>query len=353
MSKYLIMGAGNQAFAMASQFVKNGHEVNIWNMHEDTIKKIKETKVVKCNGVIEGEFQINNVSTNIDDVLCDVIFVTTPATGHKPIAQVLAKKVCSDNTIIITPGRTFGIIEFTEELKRNGCESLPKIAETQTILYTCRKSSDDSVNLYALKDKMLISSVNNKDLDYILSVVPKCYSEYLIKADSFIQTSLGNVGMLLHCAPVLMNVGWIESKNDFSYYKEGISPTVAHIVEKLDKERLEVATKLGFNVESVTDWMRRIYNCDGKDLFEVIQNNNKYNNITAPTTLNYRYLDEDIPFGLVPLESIAKKLNINVKITTLLIDLACEIMEKDYRKEGRIIENINKYICVEEYKYEG
>ena len=239
MSKYLIMGAGNQAYAMASQFVKDGHEVNIWNIHEETIKKIKETKIVKCSGAIEGKFQISNVSTNIDDVLCDVIFITTPATGHKPLAKVLAKKVSSNNTIIITPGRTFGIIEFTEELKKHGCKSLPRIAETQTILYTCRKTSDDSVNLFALKDKMLISSINNKDLDYILSVVPECYSDYLIKADSFIQTSLGNIGMLLHCAPVLMNIGWIESDKEFSYYKEGISPTIAHIVEKLDKERLE------------------------------------------------------------------------------------------------------------------
>ncbi len=342
MEKYLIMGAGNQAFAMASHIVQNGDMVNIWNIREESIKKICNTKQIHCTGIIDNVFTIHEASTNIDDVICDTILISTPAVAHKTLARVLAKKVSSKNTILLSPGRTFGVIEFTEELKKNGCKSLPKIAELQTILYTCRKINEDTVHLFALKDNVAISSIEN-NLDEILNALPKCMTTRLKKAESFVETSLGNVGMILHCAPVLLNIGWIESSQDFKYYKEGISESVSKVVEKLDQERLFIAEKLGYPIESVSDWMKRIYYCDGDNLHEVIQSNKYYEDILAPTAIDYRYLNEDIPFGLVPLESVAKDLNIELPLTTLLIDLANIIMEKDYRKEGRMI-TIHDYL---------
>ena len=107
--KILIMGCGNQALAMASHLIKNGNIVNIWNNSLETIKKLKQEKIIKCEGYINGNFELNKISTNIDEVLEKVILIATPATAHKTLAKVLAKKVDSNYTIILNPGRTFGI----------------------------------------------------------------------------------------------------------------------------------------------------------------------------------------------------------------------------------------------------
>ena len=56
----------------------------------------------------------------------------------------------------------------------------------------------------------------------------------------------------------------------------------------------------------------------------------------APVSIHNRFIDEDIPYGLVPLEDTAKKLNIEVPIATAIISFANMIMGKDYRAEGRL-----------------
>ena len=76
---------------------------------------------------------------------------------------------------------------------------------------------------------------------------------------------------------------------------------------------------------------------EGESLYECIRNNTYYMEIDAPKTLKHRYLQEDIPCGLVPAESLGKLLKIPTSCMTLTIDLACAVMGTDYRKEGRII----------------
>ena len=151
-----------------------------------------------------------------------------------------------------------------------------------------------------------------------------------------IETSIGNVGMIMHCAPILLNTGWVESENDdFNYYRTGISKTIAHYIEKMDNERIAVAKALGHPIESAMEWMKRTYDLEGDTLYAVIQNNAAYATISAPRSLNHRYITEDIPTGLVPLEAVGKELGLEMKAISLIIDLASALMEIDFRKEGR------------------
>ena len=334
--KILIMGCGNQGLAMASHLIKNNNCVNMWNYSYKTISKLKKKKMIYSSGAINGSFKLNKISTDIDEVLEKVILVATPSSAIKNIARVLASKVDESYTIVLNPGRTLGIIEFINELKKYGCKSLPKVAETQTIIYTCRKTAYDSVNIYALKKNVLISSINN--IENIIDDLPICYKKYLKPVDSIVITSLGNAGMILHCLPVLLNIGWIENNDyNFKYYYDGITPTIANLLEQLDKERIRLGKLLGYDIESVKDWLKRTYNVKGNTLYEVIRNNSCYKNIEAPNTLDYRYLDEDIPCGLVPLESLANLLNEKTPVTSFVISLGNLVKNKDYRKIGRKI----------------
>jgi opine dehydrogenase len=281
---------------------------------------------------------MNKVSTNIDEVMSDIIFVTTPSIAHNDIAELIANKVTDKNIIILSPGRTFGAITFEKNLINNGCKSIPHILETQTIIHTCRKTTTDSVHIFALKKDVLISSLNTEGISDLIKTFPLCISKYLKEANSIIETSLGNIGMILHCAPTLMNIGSIESERvSFKYYFDGISKSVAKFLEKLDFERLMVAKEMGISLESSTDWMKRTYGTHGTNLYECIRNNVSYHDIDAPATIDHRYLNEDVPNGLVPLEFLATSCGIDVPNTKLVIDLANAIMGIDYRRIGRKI----------------
>ena len=335
--KVFICGAGHQGFSMAAHLALNGLDVNLWNRTQAHIQKVIDTGIINCSGIVNGEARISKASSNIADVISNFVMVTTASIGHKDIARQLAPYVNPEMVVVLNPGRTFGAIEFVEELKKCGVKELPQIAETQTIVYTCRKTGLNSTDIIALKNGVEIASIRGSDIDYIMKRMPQCLKSFFKPVDSVGITSLSNVGMILHCAPVLMNIGWIESKTtDFKYYYDGISPSIAHFLEKLDKERQAVANEGGFCVESVKDWLNRSYGIAGSTLYECIRNNKAYEEIDAPPTINTRYLYEDVPNGLVPIETMGKELGVVTPNISMIIDLACSIMDVDYRKTGRV-----------------
>jgi len=331
-----VCGAGHQGFSMAAHLALNGIKVNLWNRTQENIQDVLDTGVIHCAGVVNGDAHISKVSTNMVDVITDCVMVTTPSSAHKDIARRIAPFVKPDMVIVLNPGRTFGAIEFAEELKKQGVKDLPQIAETQTIVYTCRKSGPNSVSILALKNDVKIAAIHGSDIQYIMDRLPDCLKLYFSPVASVALTSLSNIGMVLHCAPVMMNVGWIEcSKVDFKYYYDGISRSVAHFLEKIDAERRAVAKAGGYEVESLKDWLKRTYFVTGNDIYECIRDNEAYREIDAPPSLNTRYIFEDIPNGLVPVEAMGQEYGVPTPNISIIINLACAVMDVDYRETGR------------------
>ena len=331
-----ICGAGHQGIAMAGHLALNGEKINIWNRTAAHIAEISESHEIRCDGIVSGRARINKCSDDIEKVISDIIMVTTPSSAHRDIAKVIAPYVHKDMVVILNPGRTFGAIDFLCTLKEVGVKELPHIAETQTIVYTCRKSASDSAVIYAFKRDVPIACVRDSSIDYVYMNIPTSIRNYFTKVDSVGITSLSNVGMILHCAPVLMNIGWIESEVvDFKYYYDGISKSIAAYLEKLDAERLLLAQSIGYKIESVKAWLQRTYNVKGANLHECIKNVEAYKEIDAPPTINCRYIFEDVPNGLVPIEALGKSLGIKTPNISNIIDLAEAVTNGNYRRIGR------------------
>lgn len=346
MMKIAVIGGGNSGLAMCAYLSAHGHSVTLWNRTIANIAEIKKTSKISCTGVIEGSFHVELVTDNISKAIenCNIIFITIPANGHSDIANLLAPCVKKNQTIILHPGRTFGGIEVLNIISQHSNQNIPKIAETQTIVFTCRKTTNSSVVILELKKDVMLAGINCEAQD-IINEIPNCLRNNYIAEKSFIKTSLGNVGMLLHVAPVLLNIGWIEwGKINFKYYYSGITPSIASLIEKIDKERCNVAKAYGVEIETLKDWLRKSYGVYGVSLYELIHNVESYKYIDAPDTLNHRYLYEDIPTGLVALEAAGKNKNIKTPITSMLIDLANQIRDFNFREIGRTEELIKKYL---------
>ena len=112
------------------------------------------------------------------------------------------------------------------------------------------------------------------------------------------------------------------------------------ILEKIDEERIAVSKKLGYEVESVRKWLERVYDVKGETLYESIQNTVPYQTIEAPNSLDNRYITEDVPNGLVPLESTGHSLGLEMKYTGIIIELANILLNRDFRSEGRNLKKI-------------
>ena len=335
-NEVFVCGGGHQGLSMAAHLALNGLNVSLWNRTAENIKEILDTGEIICNGIVNGVAKVAKVSSEISETISDFIMVATPSSAHKDVAKRLSPYVNKDTVIVLNPGRTFGAVEFAETLEENGVKEMPHIAETQTIVYTCRRNSKNGATIYALKNDVKIAALKSSDINYVMARMPECIYRYFKPVSSVAVTSLSNVGMVLHCAPVLMNIGWIETeKTDFKYYYDGISKSVAGFLEKIDKERLAVALSLGYSIDSTAEWMKDVYGVDGDNIYDCIRNNESYREIDAPPTIRCRYIMEDIPNGLVPIEHLAKCMDIETPAITTTIDMACQVLDIDFRSTGR------------------
>lgn len=337
--KVTIIGAGNSGLAMSAHLSQAGHQVTLWNRTGKHIEKLMETKTIYAKGAVAGAIEIDQVTDDLELALIEpeLILVTTPANSHKGLAKDIALHLKNEPIIVLNPGRTFGALEFERTFKDCNQEFEPTIAETQTIIYTCRKIGEDAVDVISLKSDVLISGFDASENEEIIAALPEVLQDYFIPAESMIETSLGNVGMILHCAPLLLNTGWTESqKVNYKYYYDGITPTIGRFIEKIDQERVSVSKALGLEVETTKEWLERTYELEeGTSLYESIHNNDSYLTIDAPKSMEHRYIFEDVPCGLVPLEAIGRSLGLKMSTTSLIIDLASTLVEQDFRRTGR------------------
>ncbi len=321
----------------------NGCRVFLWNRTKENILSVINTGKIHCSGIIENDAMIYKATSDIREAMTDILMIAAPSVAYYDIAKMLAPLVNESHIIVLNPGRTFGALYFKKILTDNGVKSLPTIVEMQTILYTCRRDRANHVFLYALKNDVAAAALNKNFNAY--ERLPKCFRERLDIKGDYLSVTLDNVGMSLHPAPTLMNIGWIETNTtDFKYYYDGITPTIANFIQRIDDEKIAVAKAAGVYAESTYEWLLRTYDIEGKDLYSAIRNNPYYKDINAPKTINHRYLNEDVPNGLVPFESMGAALKVSTPAISLTIDMANAATGKDYRKIGRQYEDLIGYL---------
>lgn len=339
----LVIGAGNGGLAMAGHLSLLGFEVNLYNRGRERIKILKERGGVEVSGIVNGFAQLNKITSNIKDAIkdADLIMVAIPASGHKDLAKMCAPHLEDGQIVILNPGRTFGALEFSNTLRNKKNISNIVIAETQTIIYTSRyHPQEKTVEILALKNKVPMATLPATKIYSIVDAIKSIYPQFVPAANIF-ETGLNNIGAIFHPAPTLLNVGWIESPDTvFKYYYEAITPTISNFLELIDQERLSLTKKLGFEAISAKEWLYEAYGVIGANLYDALQNNDKYLTIDAPTTLKHRYIFEDIPTGLIPMASLGRVLNVNTPNINLVIQLASTLTDSDFWKIGRTMENL-------------
>jgi len=338
---FAVIGAGSGGLAMAGHLALLGHGVALYNRSAERISEIEERGGVSLRGVVEGLGRIELASSNIAEVVsqADVIMIVVPAFAHRDVAELCAPHLRDGQAVLLTPGRTGGAIEFRRVLERAGTREKVQVAEAQTILHTCRVGSVPAeVTIFSVKQQVPVAALPARDTDDVLARIRETFSQFT-RAESVLSTSLGNVGAILHPAPTLLNVGWIETmRTQFLHYYEGITPSVARLLEQMDSERLAIASAIGVSVPSVTEWLESVYGARGGSLFDTIQATDAYREVYAPQTIQHRYLYEDVPTGLVPMASLGDVVGVDTPRMDLVIELACGICGVDFWARGRTVE---------------
>jgi opine dehydrogenase len=334
-----IIGAGSSGLAMAVHLIKEGYVVKIWNRNISRISTIIKTGKIIASGVIKGYFSVKLITTEIQEAIkdCKWILINIPANAHREVIEKLSRYIKGDQIIVLNPGRTLGSLEAKSILKRHNKDN--DILETQTVFHTSRVSENGIVHIYFIKQSVKCSCLPSKNSNRILEL--KTMFNQLHPVSGALDTGLNNVGAILHPLPMLLNIGWMEySKVQFKYYHHGITPTIAKILEMLDKERLTLAKKLGIETYSIVKWFMDVYGVKKKNLYSCIRGTKAYKNIDAPKSIKHRYIYEDVPTGIVPMLSLAKISNIKLPTMELVLELSNRLCNENFYISGRSLENL-------------
>ncbi|KAF0817741.1 MULTISPECIES: NAD/NADP-dependent octopine/nopaline dehydrogenase family protein [unclassified Cytobacillus] len=328
--KFTIIGAGNGGQSMAAHLTHLNHEVALYDIQTELIAKIKENGGIKAEGVFEG-FASVTATTDLEYAMSDseIIMVTTTGTAHKSVARSIAPYLKDDQIIMIFPGY-WGALEFRNIFNEVGMNKKVYVAETESLIYTCRYIEPGHVRIRKIKENLEFATLPATDASIVQERLKEVYPQ-LVATDSVLTTTLNNVNPQFHVPILLLNTGRIESEGDFFFYPDGATPSVVNVIEAIENERLEIGRKLNINLSTCPELLNRFYDVVEDNIYDAIQNNPAYKTGKAPTTVNYRYIYEDIPYGLHPFVKLGEKLGVETPASNLLIDLASLIRKEDLR----------------------
>ena len=345
--RFCVLGAGNGGMAMAAHLALKGFSVNLYNRSPERLLPIQRTggiQVIARDGeeLPRGMGQLAVVTSNIAAALedVDILMVAVPATGHAFMAEQCAPHLRDGQIIILHPGRTGGALEFNYLLRRNCIKADVILAEAQTFLYASRSTNPAQVQIFRIKNSVPVAAIPAHRTPEVIQAISCAYREF-IPGDNVMKTSLDNIGAVFHPAVTVLNCARIESTHgDFEYYIDGITPSVALILDKLDAERVAVGAALGFNCMSAREWLYIAYDAAGKTLHDAIRANMGYYGIKAPNRIDHRYIWEDVPMSLVPIASIGEMLGVPCPTINAIIHLANLLHQCDYWQTGRTVEKL-------------
>ncbi|MDD2206909.1 MAG: NAD/NADP octopine/nopaline dehydrogenase family protein [Aminobacterium sp.] len=345
--KFAVLGSGNGARAFCAQIAAKGYDVVMWEPLEATedYKRLREEKKMHLKGDINIEGTLSGVTMDIEEAMdgAKVLFVVVPSFAHEPIFRKMLPHLKDGQHIVVVPGNYAGF-RFRKIMKEEGIDVKVSISETASMPYACRISSYDTVMIFKKKFKLQMATSPVSDTEEVHRIVQDIFEGYVeyIPADNLLAIDLDNINFTLHPFPVLLNYGAIEKNpKGFRHYMDGITPEIAKIMEKLEKERIAIGKALGVHLIGALDQLKMFYGeNEAHTYYEYVQSPESPYVDLVGHNIKGRYLTEDVPGVLVPAYLLAQKAGYDATTVKLAIDLASKLHDVDYLKNGTTLETL-------------
>ncbi|GAA0732932.1 NAD/NADP-dependent octopine/nopaline dehydrogenase family protein [Clostridium oceanicum] len=338
--KWAIIGAGNGGQSVSGHLGLMGFDVKIYDIFKEPIDIINKQGGIFLEGAVEGFGKVH-ATNNLDEAVsnADIVMVIAPALAHNDIAKACAPYLKDGQVVVLHPGATFGALAFRKVLLDENCTADITIAETSTLIYACRAIKIGTARILGIKDRLQVATLPAVRTKKVVELL-RCAYPQIEPLPNVMLTSLDNTNPIIHPAATLLNTSMIESGKEWLFYWDGITKSVGDLIEELDNERLNIAKKLGYEMDAIKDQYRVEYHAEGKNISEIFRNTKAYEGVYGQKSLDTRYITEDIPMGLVPFISLGKKLGLKVERMELIAKLCEFMLHKDLTSNARSLENL-------------
>lgn len=347
--KISILGAGNAGCAVAADLTLKGHEVTLiktsHSMHDDNFEYLLNNDgkmVLNEFGEIKTAY-ISKVTRDLTELKnSEVVIIYIQTNYHEQLIEKISDIIEDNQILLINPGylSTAYVLKHCRDKKVIVAE-----AESSFIDGRIMKPGYFRVGFRNVRNPIGIYPRERKE--EAIRKLDKL-DERFVYLDSVVEAAIHNPNLIVHTVGSVMSIPRIEkSKGDFCMYHEAYTrdnPSTWNILEALDKEKMSVLKKMGFKELSYVEACKyRNSLNESEDAKEVFLNYAEMDTrAKGPTKVDSRYISEDVPQGLVMLESLGKTLNVETPIASSLINIASAALDRNLRNEGRTLDKLDK-----------
>lgn len=339
-----VIGCGHAGSTVAADLSLKGHSVTLLKtsnkLHNEHFDKIyKDQKITITDNGITQEASVN-VTTDFEEAVVnkDLLIVYIQTNYHEDLIKKICEFIEDGQTVLIEPGylSTCYFLKYTQKKIT--------IIEAESSPIDCRITSPGSVQVLFKNVVNPVGVYPAENIDKAKAVLAQTgfNFEYL---SSVVEAALHNPNLIVHTVGAILSVPRIEYTNihggTYSMYREVFTPHVWNLVLALDEEKMNVLEKLGCpRLSYVEACKQRNSEDDDRDATEVFFDYANNSSPMGPDIPDSRYITEDVPQGLVLLESLGQVLGIPTPVTSGLIDCASAMLKRDFRQEGRTVEKL-------------
>ncbi len=334
-----VCGGGHGTLAAAGDLAARGFEVSLALRNRERFARVFETGRVRLEGLIEGEFELAEVT---DDHAAAVaraalVVVPLPAYAQEVMARRIAPAVREGQVVYLTAG-TFSSFPFAETLRACGAPSVP-VAENATLPYGVRISGLGTARIGLLAEHLPTGIYPAARAEEALAPVREAYPQTEPVEDA-LSAGLLNFDGALHAPLVFMNTGPIENLPEFDVHVDGNPESVVRVSVALDEERIALREALGYGPPH---WpLADLYSRERETFYGVItrERMERHSVWREKIDFGHRYVREDVGCGLALWASLGRKLGVQTPLADAFLLLARIVTGEDYTRTGRTLETL-------------
>jgi opine dehydrogenase len=334
-----IFGAGNGGCAAAVQLVQRGFDLRLYGRSRGTTEPLAAIGGITYEGVLGEGFAPLPLITNDAGAAvagADLVLIMAPTHAHEEVARVLAPHLASEQLVMASPGHTLLLIPNTI---RQAGGKLDIYCDSSSLPFICRKSAPDRIRITRSAQILYFAAFPGDRIDEAADRIRHVFP-HIEPRPSLLHTVFPYTNAIHHPPALLLNVGRVESTGgDYHHYYDGITPGVGRLIDALDAERLGVAAALGVAIEPLPQFFFRMgYTSaagrEGGTAYDVFHNSEPNRWIKAPASINHRFFNEDVPYGLLAIAELGRLAGVPTPCADAVIDIASIVAARHFRAEG-------------------
>ncbi|MER9776496.1 NAD/NADP octopine/nopaline dehydrogenase family protein [Mesorhizobium sp. M0220] len=300
-----ILGAGAIAYGLAAYLAQSGHSPTLWSPSGHRTRTLATGELLKATGDIEATVPVH-IAKDCRDAIdhADVVVIALPAYGHKMVMDAAAPHLIDGIPVIISSHCSFSALYLSKRMAERKV-SLPIVVWGTTLL-TGRQLGSTEVNVTSIRQKLDVATLPFDALDQGYELCTALFGDRFVKRDGLLAIALSNLNPQNHLGIALLNLTRMEKAEQWSQ-GGNVTPAVGRLIEALDAERLAIAAHFSIAVRTVREHFSLSFHVPMSTVSEMNQEMDRQGRGGfGPTTIESRYILEDVPFGLLPTAVLGK-----------------------------------------------